>query len=169
MVKIKVQNCKDKVYWHNFNGIKQATKIWVRIKGLKLRRNSDWTGNCSGELRPLQEVPRRLSRIAPGYTTGYLYPDAFLLWRQGTYCGAAVDERRGTKNPEEFESCTPALFYYGARVEIVYPGAVVEERWCTQGSFLFHCVTLLLWCRGRRGCRRTLSCFIRSLYNVLTF
>ena len=37
------------------------------IKGLKLRQNSTWNGNCNGE-----------------------------MWRHSSYPGAAVDERRGT-------------------------------------------------------------------------
>ena len=41
---------------------------WKGIKGLKLRWNFDWTGNCSGPLR-----------------------------RRSKYPGTAVDERRGTQ------------------------------------------------------------------------
>ena len=33
-------------------------KIWDRIKGLKLQRNSDWTGNWTSKLRRCSSVPR---------------------------------------------------------------------------------------------------------------
>ena len=63
---------------------KGVTQIGVRIKGLILPQNSNWTGNCrgncSGKLRRRSRwVPRHQGTQAQGYTRGMshlMYPGA---------------------------------------------------------------------------------------------
>ena len=92
------------------------------MKGLKLRQNSNWTSNCSSELRPPQKVPwrrgRRGCRGRKGILVvypGVVYPGA------GVEEGTRVEEGAGVDKGYEF-STQLARHNSGAAVGEDYPG-----------------------------------------------
>ena len=87
--------------------------------------------NCGARCLPQRRRGTRGCRVNEEeliYPSVLVYPGLIYPSAAVDYPGAAVEECLGTKYSEEIQLCTPALFYCGTRVEVVYPGAPVATN-----------------------------------------